>query len=136
LNEYDNLNDKLKAIANNLIKYFDATFAQIWMLDKERKRLVLKFSAGKSKSHNDEVLKEPIMDQDIMLRTMKPTITDDIVNDPRTRHHHEWAARERLKSCASYPLIYNDQVIGVLALFSKKKLGTIDFELLGIFSDH
>jgi DNA-binding Lrp family transcriptional regulator len=136
LNEYDNLNDKLKAIANNLVKYFDATFAQIWLLDKERKKLVLKFSAGKSKGNNDEFLKQPIMDQDIILRTMKPAITNDILNDPRTRHHHKWAATERLKSSASYPLIYNDQVIGALTLVSKKKLRTTDFELLGIFSDH
>jgi GAF domain-containing protein len=34
------------------------------------------------------------------------------------------------KAFAGYPLIHNDRVIGVLALFSKKKLNTADFELL------
>ena len=134
LNEYDNLNDKLQAIVNSLVKYLDATFAQIWLLDKE-KRLVLKFSAGNYKSHNGKFQKEPIMDLDIILRTKKAAITNDIINDTRTRHH-DWALRERLKSFAGYPLIHNDQVIGVLALFSKKKLNTADFELLGVFSNH
>ena len=34
------------------------------------------------------------------------------------------------KSVRRLPLIHNDRVIGVLALFSKKKLNTADFELL------
>jgi hypothetical protein len=34
------------------------------------------------------------------------------------------------KAFAGYPLIHNDRVIGVLALFSKKKLSTADFEPL------
>ena len=135
LNEYTNLNDKLRAITNSLVKYFDATFAQIWLFDKKRKRMVLRFSAGKSKTHNVRFLKEPIIDQDIILRTMKPTITNDILNDPKTRHHG-WAARERLKSCASYPLTHNKDIIGVLTLFSKDKLHTTDLELLEIFSAH
>jgi DNA-binding Lrp family transcriptional regulator len=134
LYEYDNLNDKLQAIVNSVIKCLDATFARIWLLDKE-KRLALKFSASNSKPHNGKFQKEPIKDLDIILRKKRAIITNDILNDSRTRHH-DWAARERLKSLAGYPLIHNDRVIGVLALFSKKKLNTGDFELLGVFSDN
>ena len=134
LSEYDNLNDKLKAITNSLVKYFDASFVRVWLLNKE-KRLVLKFSAGNPKGKNGEFLKEPIMDLDIILRSKKPAITNDIANDPRTKHT-EWAVRERLKSFAGYPLIHDNQVAGVLALFSKKKLSPADFELLGVFSSH
>ena len=75
------------------------------------------------------------MDMDIILRSKKPAITNDIANDPRTKHT-EWAVRERLKSFAGYPLIYDNQIVGVLALFSKKKLTPADFELLGVFCRH
>jgi len=34
---------------------------------------------------------------------------------------------------AGYPLIYNRNAIGVLAMFSEKKLHLVDFEILGIF---
>ena len=34
------------------------------------------------------------------------------------------------KAFTGYPLIHNDRVMGVLALFSKKKLNIADFELL------
>jgi DNA-binding Lrp family transcriptional regulator len=135
LNEYDNLNDKLNAIVNSLIKYFDASFARIWLLDKETKRPRLKYNASKSKEHSRELLKEPIMDLDVILNTKKPVITNDILNDSRARHP-DWVSKKRLKSFAGYPLIQNDQVIGVLALFSKKKLNAADFELLGVYCEH
>jgi hypothetical protein len=32
------------------VKYFDAKFARIWLIDREKKYLMLKFSAGKYKN--------------------------------------------------------------------------------------
>jgi len=66
------------------------------------------------------------------VRTKKPAITNDVINDPRIRHP-DWARKEKLKSFASYPLIYKSDAIGVLAMFSEKKLNLIDFEILEIF---
>jgi hypothetical protein len=34
LQKYDNLNDKLQLIVESVVKYFDATFARIWLIDK------------------------------------------------------------------------------------------------------
>jgi GAF domain len=34
------------------------------------------------------------------------------------------------------PLVYEGKLIGVLAMFSQKKLSPADFELLEIFGDH
>ncbi len=45
LQKYNNLNDKLQLIVESVVKYFDAKF--VWLVDKERKYLILKFSAGK-----------------------------------------------------------------------------------------
>jgi hypothetical protein len=43
--------------------------------------------------------------------------------------------KEKLVSFAAYPLLYKQEAVAVLAIFSKKKFSTIDFEMLGIFSD-
>jgi len=40
-----------------------------------------------------------------------------------------------LSSASGYPLIYKGKSVAVLAMFSRKKLNHIDFELLGVFSD-
>ena len=136
LQKYDTLNDKLQFIVESVVKYFDAKFARIWLIDREKKYLMLKFSAGKYKNIHGEFSKVPLDSNKIgpIVRTKKPAISNDIINDPRIRHH-EWAKKEKLKSFAGYPLVSKGQSIGVLGMFSEKKLSPADFEILGVFCD-
>ena len=136
LKKYDNINDRLQAITDSLVKYFDAHFARLWFVDKEEKNLILKFSAGKYKNIDGEFSKISINSLKIgpAVKTKKPVVTNDVVNDPRIRHH-DWAKKEKLKSFAAYPLIYKKKSVAVLAMFSKKKLTHVDFEILGIFCE-
>lgn len=136
LQKYDTLNDKLQFIVESVVKYFDAKFARIWLIDREKKYLMLKFSAGKYKNIHGEFSKVPLDSNKIgpIVRTKKPAISNDVINDPRIRHH-EWAKKEKLKSFAGYPLVSKGQSIGVLGMFSKKKLSPADFEILGVFCD-
>jgi DNA-binding Lrp family transcriptional regulator len=136
LKKYDNINDRLQAITDSLVKYFDAHFARLWFVDKERKNLLLKFSAGKYKNIEGEFSKISINSLKVgpVIKTKKPVVTNDVVNDPRIKYH-DWAKKEKLKSFAAYPLIYKKKSVAVLAMFSKKKLTHVDFEILGIFCD-
>ena len=136
LQKHNNLNDKLHFIVESVVKYFDAKFARIWLVDKERKYLILKFSAGKYKNIQGEFSKVPLDSNKIgpIVKTKKPTISNDVVNDPRIRYP-EWAKKERLKSFAGYPLMSKGQPIGVLGMFSEKKLSPADFEILRVFCD-
>ena len=134
--KYNTLNDRLQAIVEDLVKYLDAAFARVWFVDKNQKYLILKFSAGMYTGIKGEFSKVPINSLKIgpVVKTKKAVVTNDVVNDPRIKHH-DWAKRENLKSYASYPLIYNGKSVAVLAIFSKKKLSYVDFEILGIFCD-
>jgi DNA-binding Lrp family transcriptional regulator len=136
LKKYDNVNDRLQAIADSLVKYFDAHFARLWFVDKDQKHLTLKFSAGKYKNIDGEFSKVSVDSLKIgpVIKTKKAVVTNDVANDPRIKHQ-EWAKKEKLKSFAAYPLIYKKKSIAVLAMFSKKKLSHVDFEILGIFCD-
>ena len=136
LQKYNNLNDKLHYIVESVVKYFDAKFARIWLVDKERKYLILKFSAGKYKNIQGEFSKVPLDSNKIgpIVKTKKPTISNDVVNDPRIRYP-EWAKKEGLKSFAGYPLMSKGRPIGVLGMFSEKKLSPADFEILRVFCD-
>lgn len=62
-------------------------------------------------------------------------ITNEVTHDPRIKNP-EWARREKLQSFAGYPVIYRGEAIGVLAMFSEKRLSSAEFEMLGIFCDH
>ena len=105
-------------------------------MDKDKQYLILKFSAGKYKNTNGEFSRISINSLKIgyIAKTGKPIITNDVINDPRIKYP-EWAKKEKLESFAGYPLKHKGNVVGVLAMFSKKKLAIGDFELLGIFSD-
>ena len=134
MKKYEKLNSKLQFIVESLVKHFNATFARVWSLDKERKNLVLKFSDGKYKSLNGEFSRIPAKANKIgqIVLTGKPVITNDVVNDSRIKYP-QWAKEEKIQSFAGYPLKYKNKVVGVLAMFSRKKLQALEFETLGIF---
>jgi DNA-binding Lrp family transcriptional regulator len=137
LRKHDDLRDRLQATVESLVKYFNAKFARLWIVDDQRKNLLLKFSAGKYKNIYGEFSKVSINSIKIgqIAKTKKPIITNDVVNDPRIKYA-EWAKREKLQSFAGYPLLYKGQIMGVVGMFSEKKLSPAQFEMLGIFCDH
>ena len=81
LKKYDNVNDRLQAITDSLVKYFDAHFARLWFVDKDRKYLLLKFSAGKYKNTSGEFSKVSIDSLKIgpVIKTKKAVVTNDVV---------------------------------------------------------
>jgi len=134
----ENLNSKLQLTVDSLVKYFDATFARMWLLDKDRMNLILKFSSGKYRNNNGEFSKVSIkLNSKIgtIVKRNKPVITNDVIHDPRIKYPI-WAEEEKLRSFAGYPITHAGKPIGVLAMFSRKTLSPIEFELLGIFADH
>jgi light-regulated signal transduction histidine kinase (bacteriophytochrome) len=60
----------------------------------------------------------------------KPHLTNQVVGDPRVGDQ-AWATRERMVAFAGYPLLINDEIVGVLAMFSRRALSDADFEGLG-----
>ncbi len=136
IKKHDNLNDRLQAIVESLVKYFDARFARMWFYDKKSKLLVLRYSEGKYRGIHGEFSRIPLSSLKIgaIAKTKKPVVSNDIAHDPRIKHH-DWARKEGLKSFAGYPILYRGEVVAVLAMFSRKTLTPGDFEVLGIFSD-
>ena len=136
LRKYNTLNERLESIVDSLVKYFDAVFARVWFVDEKKKNLILKYSAGKYTRITGEFSKVSINSLKIgpVVKTKKAVVTNDVANDPRIKHH-DWAKKEKLRSFAAYPLLYQGNTVAVLAMFSKKKLSHVDFEILGVFSD-
>ncbi|HKO65386.1 MAG TPA: GAF domain-containing protein [Candidatus Nitrosocosmicus sp.] len=138
LRKSENLNTKLQLTVDSLVKYFDASFARMWLLDKDNTNLILKFSSGKYRNSNGEFSKvstKLTSKIGTIVKRNKPVITNDVVNDPRIKYPL-WAEKEKLRSFAGYPITHAGKPIGVLAMFSRKTLSPIEFELLGIFADH
>ena len=136
IRKHDNLNDRLQAIVESLVKHFNAKFARIWFADKKTKSLILKYSAGKYKNIRGEFSKIPYNSLKIgsIAKTRKPVVSNDVSHDPRIKYP-EWAKKDKLKSFAGYPLMYKGEAIAVLGMFSEKMFSPTDFEILEIFSN-
>lgn len=61
------------------------------------------------------------------------TVSNDVINDERV-HDHEWAASQGLMSFAGFPLKRGDEIIGVVALFSRRVLAPQVLEVLDLLS--
>lgn len=89
LRRCENLSTKLQLIVDSLVKSFDATLARMWLIDKECKNLILKFSSGKYKNIDEEFSKVFLNSNSkigSIIKRNKPAITNDVVNDPRIRY--------------------------------------------------
>lgn len=57
-----------------------------------------------------------------------------VIGDPRV-HNQEWAAREGIVAFAGYPLIVENQLVGVMALFSRHRLSEITMQGIASVAD-
>ena len=136
LQEYDNLNERLQATVEALVKIMGAKFGRMWLLDKERKYLNLKFSAGRYRELHGTFSKIPIGACKLgeIAGTNKPLSSNDLIHDPLANFPDKISPREKVQSFAGYPLTYHYEAVGVLAIFSEKYFSPGDFELFELFS--
>jgi hypothetical protein len=70
-----------------MVKCFDAKSARIRLVDRERKYLMLKFSAGKYKNIQGEFSKVPLDSNKIgPIVKKEPAISNDVVNDHKSTY--------------------------------------------------
>jgi len=64
----------------------------------------------------------------------QPYLTNDLPNDPYLGTTG-WIKRERLTAFAGYPLLVEERVVGVMALFSRESFTTETLELLALLAN-
>ena len=106
----------------SIVRHLDAAFARVWLIDEKRQVLELQASAG-IYTHIDgnhsrfEVGQGKIGE----IAARKKTYFSNTISQIE-QIDKEWATRERLISFAGFPLIVNDKVIGVAAMFSRTEM--------------
>jgi PAS domain S-box-containing protein len=124
LNARDALPDMLRKCTEAVVRHLDAAFARIWTLDRAGTTLELRASAGLYTHLDGGHSRVPVGMFKIGLIAAErlPHLTNDVRTDPRVSDP-EWAARERMVAFAGYPLIVEDRLVGVLAMFARQPLG-------------
>ncbi|MEC4803024.1 MAG: PAS domain-containing protein [Jaaginema sp. PMC 1079.18] len=115
--------EMLERCTNALVKHLNASFARIWTVDDSNTHLHLQASSGLYTHIDGAHSRIRIGDYKIgrIAALGEPHISNDVPNDPQVSDR-EWAKREGMVAFAGYPLIINNHLIGVMALFSQHHL--------------
>ncbi|MFN3649439.1 MAG: PAS domain S-box protein [Armatimonadota bacterium] len=117
------LEEVLQRCCEALVEHLGASVARVWRLDEAGAGLEQSASAGLESGPYQAVGRAPLEGSRIgwIAREGLPHLTNDAPNDPQIGER-EWVRREGLTAFAGYPLIVEERVIGVVALFARRPL--------------
>ena len=123
LTERAALQDMLQRCADLMVRRLNAVLARIWTLSEADGVLVLQASAGLYTHTNGAHSRVPIGTFKIgrIAQNRQPHLTNSVAADPYISDP-EWARREGIVAFAGHPLIIDDRVVGVMALFARDPL--------------
>jgi len=131
------LRSVLQKCAAAVVHRLDAAFARVWTIDESASTLELQASAGMYTHIDGGHARVPVGQFKIgrIAQNRKPHLTNDVLNDPHVGDA-QWARREGLTAFAGYPLIVDDALVGVVALFSRQPLSAATLAALGAAADN
>jgi signal transduction histidine kinase len=129
------LPENLQLCAEAVVRHLDAAFARIWTLNAEEQVLELRASAGLYTHLDGPHGRVPVGQFKIgrIAQERRSHLTNAVVGDPQVGDQ-AWAAREGMRAFAGYPLMVGGDLVGVLAIFSRRPLSDDDFQALATVS--
>jgi signal transduction histidine kinase len=124
LTKADSLSGILQSCANAMVRHLDPVLARIWILDQQDNMLVLSASAGTYTSLDGPHGRVPVGSKykiGKIAQDRQPALTNDVLSDPQVGDPN-WAAAEGITAFAGYPLIVEDRVVGVMAMFARRQM--------------
>ena len=127
----DTLPEMLRHCADAMVAHLAGAFARIWTLDETQDVLELRASAGIYTHLDGPHSRVPVGKYKIGLiaAERQPQLTNSVVGDPRVSDQ-EWAEREGMVAFAGYPLIVDEKVVGVMAMFAQHPLSDATLEAM------
>ncbi|WP_335038943.1 PAS domain S-box protein [Nostoc sp.] len=131
LTQSDSLQNMMRRCTDALVEHLDAAFARIWTLNKKDNVLELQVSSGMYTHINGPDKCVPVGQFKIGLiaEEGKPHLSNSVETDPRVGNQ-EWAQREGMVAFAGYPLIVEDETVGVIAMFARQTVTESTFTAL------
>ena len=126
----------LQKCVEGLVKHLGAAFARIWTLEDSSQFLILRASAGLYTHLDGAHGKVKVGDFKIgrIALNKRSHLSNTVLTDPEVGDK-AWAQREGMVAFAGYPLLLEDKVFGVLALFSRTVLSPQVLRELELIAD-
>jgi PAS domain S-box-containing protein len=126
----------LQKCSEAIVRHAGAAFARIWTLNAAEQMLELQASAGLYTHIDGKHARIPLGQFKIgkIAQSRQPHLTNEVIGDPQVPEQ-EWAQSEGMISFAGYPLVVEDQLIGVVALFGRQPLTETTLTALASVAD-
>jgi PAS domain S-box-containing protein len=120
----------LHRCAEAVVQHFNAAFARIWTVSQDQNVLELQASAGMYTRLDGTYSQVPLGSFKVgrIAQDRCPLLTNNVVDEPSI--DQEWAEREGMVAFAGYPILLDDQLIGVIAMFTRHPIPVSNFEAL------
>jgi PAS domain S-box-containing protein len=132
----DTLPGILQPCAEALVRHLGAAFARVWTLNEADNVLELRASAGRYTHTDGPHSRLPVgrLKIGLIAQERRPYLTNDVPNDPRISDP-AWARREGMAAFAGHPLVVQDRLVGVMALFARQPLSDATLKALATVAD-
>ena len=136
LNAATELQPMLQKCAELVVQHLEVAFARVWTLNDAAQMLELQASAGCYTNLDGPHSRIKVGELKLghIVRERKPHLTNSVQTDPWVGDK-DWAKREGMVAFAGYPLLLEDRVLGVLALFARRPLCPEILKALGAVAD-
>ncbi|WP_442942785.1 protein kinase domain-containing protein [Nostoc sp.] len=122
----------LHRCAQAVVKHFNAAFARIWTLNKDNNVLELQASAGMYTRLDGEYSRIPLGSLKVgrIAQERSPLLTNNVFDESSIDIDKEWAKQEGMVAFAGYPILLDEQLVGVIAMFTRHPIPSSNFEAL------
>jgi PAS domain S-box-containing protein len=136
LTRRDALPEVLHLCTEAMVHHLDAAFARIWTFNEAQDVLELQASAGLYTHLDGPHSRVPLgtLKIGLIASERQPHLTNQVTGDPRMGDQ-EWAKREGMVAFAGYPLVVDDRLVGVVAMFARQPLPEITLNALASIAD-
>jgi signal transduction histidine kinase len=123
LTREDSLRAALTRCAEAIVRNLGAALARVWTVDSTAQLLELCASAGIETASDAAYATLAFGDHKIgtIAEDGMPYLTNDVPTDPQVGRG-AWVQRENIVAFAGYPLRIEDRIVGVMAMYSRRKL--------------
>ena len=136
LTRADTLPGALQQCAEAMVRHLGAAMASIWTLAEEENVLELQGSAWARRPLFNPNARIPVGEFRVgeIARDRRPALLD-LTAVPEREDDKDWARREGMTAFAGYPLIVEDRLVGVVAMFATRMLTSAALDALASVAD-
>jgi GAF domain-containing protein len=126
------LGEILQSCSESMVRQLDAALARIWTLNGRNKELELRASTAPDKLPEGVQPGQAIVGR--IATEHKPFRSYAVLSELSARER-DWARREGVTAFAGYPLIVEERLVGVMAVFTRKELPEAAITTLAAIAD-